>query len=149
MPRFLLILLTFTLFTAEKCKNESSSVVEIQFTKTNSYCGGAAPSDLMLKNIATPHPFNGTMLYLYDKNIMCIDSFYAKDDSTYKTAVPIGEYTIRLVPEMKLIDGDKESTKNCVIEYKQRVLKTISIASDTAILVNLHFDCNPCYPPPP
>ncbi len=146
---FLFALVAFALLTAEKCNDESTSIVKLTFTRTSSYCGGAAPADFILKELATPVPLNGKMLYLYNTNNLCVDSFYVKGDSTYKTMLINGTYSVRLVDTMVKVDDNDESESNCLQAFNQRSMAEINVTSDTSFAVNLHFDCNPCYPPPP
>lgn len=147
MRTVLLLTTLFLVSTAQKCNTETHQT-EITFTQTKSYCGGAAPSDFLIRELRTPHPIEDRKLYLFNENLICVDSFIKPGDSTFLKDIPTGKWSIRLVDNMVMNEG-KTERERCVINWKQRSLANFDIQNDTSMTLNLHFSCNPCYPPPP
>lgn len=50
--------------TVEKGKSETTFPIKIQFSQTESYCGGARPSEEMLQDFSTPKPAAGKSFYI-------------------------------------------------------------------------------------
>lgn len=142
-------LLIFGLFTAETCKESQVSTVKIKFTRTETYCGGAAPPDFLIERLRTPKPYESGMLYIWNDNEVCVDSFLPQKDSALVMTATAGKYNVHLVPKSSAI-VETEERKKCLAEWQQRSLTTFVVGgTDTTMTVNIHFDCNPCYPPPP
>jgi hypothetical protein len=145
----LLVLLSFVVLTAQKCDDSANHVVEINLTQTESYCGGAAPPDELIKHLNTPKPFIGKRAYVFNDLKACVDSFYPTHDTMFKTALKQGDYTVHLVPELLKTNGMLSEDERCLMEFKQRVVSMFEISGDTSLTVNIYFGCNPCLEPPP
>jgi hypothetical protein len=149
MRFYALIILCFTLFSAQKCSDAEKVDVDIQLTSTQSYCGGAEPPEDLLVEYKTPKPFNGQTVYLFNSDEVSVGNIDAKTDSNYQMRLKPGSYTVHLVPKLidfSLIESEDE---RCYAAYKQRIISSFKIAADTSMVVNLHFGCDPCSPPPP
>ncbi len=133
--------------TAQKCTTHMYEA-EITFTQTKSYCGGAAPADFLIRELRTPRPIKDRKLYLFNANEVCVDSFINPGDSTFVKDLAEGQWSVRLVDQLQINDRTTKREK-CLIDWNQRKLASWSITGDTTMTVNLHFSCNPCYPPPP
>ncbi|MBO6516930.1 MAG: hypothetical protein JJ975_10305 [Bacteroidia bacterium] len=151
MRSLIIAAVLFGVLSAEKCDTDVSVYsVKLRLTETSTYCGGAAPPDDLIRELRTPKPFRGNQpLYLLDSNEVCIDSIHPSgQDSTYQLNLPAGNWTIRYKQKIAENHG-KTERERCLHDWKHRKLAEFQILQDTAITVNIHKDCNPCYPPPP
>lgn len=149
MRAFVVAILIGLVFCANKCERLPQYAVTLQLTKTESYCGGAAPPEFLLKELRTPKPYDGNTLYVFDVEDKCIDSISkSATDSIFKFPMVAGTYKLRYV---NVLSDEKYTTdrEDCLSQWKQRVMAEFEVRSDTSLTVNVHFDCNPCYPPPP
>lgn len=148
MNRVFIACCCFLLLSAEKCHQNESNRVEIQLTQTESYCGGAEPPEELLTELKTPRTYNGKPVYVLDDFKRCVDSL-VDYTGNHLTSLPNGHYTVHLVPALADLTSITNEDEQCLVAFKQRILSIFQITGDTSIKVNLHFGCNPCYPPPP
>ncbi len=149
MKKFTFVALIFLGLTAQKCERSAVYEIDLRITKTATYCGGAAPPEFLLKELRTPTPYTGASLYVFDSNSSCLDSLTnITADSTYKLVLPLGTYNLHLVNELTLNVG-KNDREQCLHDWRERSMGQLVVQNDSAQTVNLHLDCNPCYPPPP
>lgn len=138
----------FCVLSAESCKEQKTVHVELHVTETSSYCGGAAPSREMEEAHRTPKPIRRN-LYLYTKDSMLIDTLIPTGETLLVTGdFPAGSYQIRQEPSIKS-SVFKTDMEKCAYEWRKRVLANFSVDSDSVVKINIHFPCNPCYPPAP
>lgn len=145
----ILIVIGFVLLSAEKCDNSHTAVVNLKWTSTESYCGGAAPPDDMIKDMLTPKPFMGRRIYVLNADKVCVDSLYPQSDTSLRTALKIGAYTAHLVPQVLDLSTIESEDAKCDAAFIQRIVSMFEIDRDTNLTANIHFGCNPCLPPAP
>ncbi|MFT4521684.1 MAG: hypothetical protein ACI8ZN_000621 [Bacteroidia bacterium] len=157
-----LIIISIAVLTmANKCVKEPNHNVSIQFTTTQSYCGGAAPPEYILQELATPKPYKTGVLYFFREGRSEADTAIqldGKDNARVQLRLSPGTYILRLKDSISPWNGanneseiksfDSERPK-CLHEYNQRVLAQFTISQDSNFTQNIHFDCNPCYEPAP
>ena len=148
MREYVVAALFFCVLSAEKCQQAPKFAVGITLTQTESYCGGAMPPPELLEDLNTPKPYAGKQVFLFNDALICLDSIEASDTS-FKTALSAGHYTLRLVPQLVEIEMLSTEKERCEAAHEQRILSMFEISSDTSLTANLHFACDPCMPPPP
>jgi hypothetical protein len=144
----IIVFLMFCVLSAESCKEQKTVHVELHLTETSSYCGGAAPSREMEEAHRTPKPIRRN-LYLYTMDSLLIDTLVPTGNTLLlKGEFPTGNYHIRAVSslESRVFKTDIEK---CAHEWSKRVLADFRLTSDSVVNLNIHFPCNPCYPPAP
>lgn len=148
MRLILIVCVCFCVLSAQKCNDKPTHRVNIVLTKTESYCGGAEPPEELLTELNTPKPYNSGKVYILDDLKACVDSI---TPTNVETLVPLktGHYTAHLVAKLKDLESITSEDEQCITAFKQRILAMFEIKGDMALQVNLHFGCNPCYPPPP
>lgn len=108
--RFIIFIL-FGLFSSNVLCQKKTTKTKVIFsiTYTDSYCGGAAPSELMLKQLATPKPFSFKKIII-KKGIK--NTFENIEFNKFSTDT-FGKYTLALAPgKYIIVDELKESKKN-------------------------------------
>lgn len=138
----------FCVLSAESCKEQKTVHVELHVTETSSYCGGAAPSEEMERAHRTQKPIHRN-LYLFTSDSMLIDTLLPTGETLLlKGNFPVGSYQIREESDIESMVF-KSEMKTCAHAWKRRVLANFTIDRDTVVNLNIHFPCNPCYPPAP
>ncbi|MCB9263021.1 MAG: hypothetical protein H6607_11660 [Flavobacteriales bacterium] len=141
-------ILLFLLFSSEKCKNKDLVSVQLKITETETYCGGAAPPDELIQDLQTPKPLSSRKLYLFKDDILVDSILGDNSDTTYQIQLISGNYNLR--QSNSLINGiAKNEVQKCMNEWLSRKMQSFEIKGDTSLTIHVHFDCNPCYPPPP
>jgi hypothetical protein len=137
MRFFLFIVFTciqFTLFCQQK--------VKVRVTYTNSYCGGARPTNEILKRYNTPQALSEYKIKLKNKKTVIV-----KTDSSgyFMHKLNVGKYLVFLT---------EEKSKTLFLNYNADCIKMIKVSYGELIVekgksvyeINLHFPCNPCEP---
>jgi hypothetical protein len=102
-------------------KNEPTHTVKIQFTQTESYCGGARPSEEMLENLAIPKAALGKPFFIKSGN---------QNDPDNTEFVFVGESNGEGFAEFKLSKGeyclvfDEKKDRNYVNDLQARYSKS-------------------------
>lgn len=127
---------------------------------TAQYCGGAAPSQEMLDEMAKEKPYANSVLCVKTlsetdlKSKPVITKVTTDENGNFSVVLDKGKYA--LVTEDKTQDFSKGimakfgNSSNC-ISWQNTPDMTFTIAKKSKIVTNLRFDrqCNPCTPPRP
>ncbi len=172
-------LLILCLFTGQFTNAQQAPLMLIKgtLTHTNSYCGGAAPSDEMLREIYAEKPLPNKIIYFrpgIENNIQDSILYKAKSDDfgCFELYLPVGTYCI--IDERQKDDtyvkelfnyyknGDMYFTpidKNCLDQWLKNPLYVLEVndKNNAQIKINFHNPCSwdriPCtsytgpYPP--
>ena len=148
MRRSLILVGLASILLANKCERELVDV-SLNITQTQSYCGGAEPSDDILSELRTPHKLSRT-LYILNAENTCVDSFLTSNSGVQGYSLPTGKYSLRFTSKVfNSKTSELNNPSDCVKEWNSRELATFELAKDRIIGLNVHINCNPCYPPPP
>lgn len=126
---------------------------------TADYCGGAAPSEEIIKNLATEKPLANTQLFLKagnsdlrDKPIL--QTLTTDANGNFELSVAAGTYS--LVVREKTQDFSKGimakfgNTPECISwQNSPNIVIVVKKSSKKAITYKTHIDCNKCLPPRP
>jgi hypothetical protein len=131
---YVFISLQLTLFSQQK--------VKVRVTYTNSYCGGARPTDEILQKHNTPKVLADYKIKLENKKVVII-----KTDS-------LGCFTHKLNTGKYLIFLTEEKNKTLFLNYNPNCIKMTKASygelivkkGETDYEINLHFPCDPCQP---
>jgi len=137
MRLFLLVAFIFlqlNLFSQQK--------VKVRVTYTNSYCGGARPTDEVLQKYNAPQPLSD-----YKIKLLCKKNNVVKTDSSgsFIHKLNVGKYLIFLTEEKNktlFLNYSSDCIKMTQTPYGELIVEK----GKTEYLVNLHFPCNPCEP---
>ncbi len=152
--------LLLVLFTNNSCDDLPELITEVSGTiiKTASYCGGAAPTDEILAELATPAPYIGT-LYLKQGTINdplepALATITTDENGDFSIVLAEGDYIIVTAEHLGDYTNDYPWWPDVSSEYCQNWLATPYISftvndAYTPTTYNIHLACNPCVPPPP
>lgn len=119
--------------SVKKADNQAEQFdVVIEATTTQAYCGGAKPSEEVLKELNTPAPAPNVKLYLRKGEVNNIENevdyeFVTDDKGEIKTHLPAGTYSI-VFEEKK----DQSSFNNLIEKYGKET--SYQTAIDTTCL---------------
>jgi hypothetical protein len=123
--------------------------VTIQCTLTADYCGGAAPTDEMLENLAKPKPLAQQEFYIV-KGTKNTNKVYQKivtdDDGKIKLNLPKGVYSVFSAEQLKKF-VPKQNTENyvwdnaCLLRLHQQPLLKFDTRKKTKHTFNMHKKC--------
>jgi hypothetical protein len=155
--QLLLISFAIVLFTNCKSKKISENVkLDLIFTMSSDYCGGAAPTEEILESITSSKPFINGTFYLVLKN----DGGTILSETMHKTDEK-GKLTLNLkkgMYEIFLLSAEQKKLQIMNLDEKFRSCSTIFYDQPQAYLhawqkgeqkVDIHSKCNPCLPPAP
>ncbi|HTA61469.1 MAG TPA: hypothetical protein VK835_03395 [Bacteroidia bacterium] len=116
--------------------------VKVFVSYTNSYCGGARPTDAILAKYNTPNKLTNFKIKIAGKKTSVV---------TTDTA---GCFTHKLKPGKYFIFLTEEKNKNLFINYDPNCVKMLKAYYGELIIekgkndykINLHFPCNLCQP---
>jgi hypothetical protein len=155
--QLLLLVSIATLFFQCKSKKNSENVkVSIELTVKNDYCGGAAPSEEMLKEMNDSKPFINSKFYLVLKNEagVVIAETEQTTDENGKLSLNIkkGMYEIyqnSIDQRKKLIENIDEKFRSCSSIYYEQPQAFLHAWTKGPQKIEMHLKCNPCLPPAP
>ena len=150
-----LSLLSFTHCSSGK-KHCSDKALKVSIFTTESYCGGAAPPDELLAELATPKLYTNKDIEL----------FTSRDLSTPLTSLKTNEKGELLLPssygkkvylsiystmEVRINDGLSDPVYlSCYKKFLTDSFIEVSLEDCSKPLVlNFEISCNPCLPPAP
>jgi hypothetical protein len=127
-------------------------------TQTHAYCGGARPTEEVLKRLQTPAPFPGKKIYIRCGNEnttkkKIIRTVTADSTGHFSIKLPPGTYCIIQEEQVKKLDPDhflkKETAelklkKNCLEKWWSTCYQTFEVKatdSHVPLNVNFHFPC--------
>lgn len=137
-------------------KNSETAKVTIEFTISRDYCGGAAPSEEMLKELTSVKPFISSKFYLVQRNdegILLSETEHNTDNQ--------GKLTLKIkkgMYEIYMYSAEQRKNLTANIDEKYRACSAIYYEQPQGQLhawqkgiqkVNIHVKCNPCIPPAP
>lgn len=137
-------------------KVEGMHALDLVFMSSQEYCGGAAPSEEMLKELSTPKAMPNTTIYLVIRN----DEGNTKEEFAYTTDGK-GKIHLNLKPEhyyvytmsQKQIDEEvakmSEEYRDCTRQHIHQSAFDFPVYADMDTKIVIHQRCNPCLPPAP
>jgi hypothetical protein len=155
------LLATSTLFACKSAKKGNS--VKFEIAVTSDYCGGAAPSDELIKELKTPKPYTG-VLYIHNDTQREDDGIKLKFNKGTATVTGLnpGQYfgfmdkkiDFKSDPTVVAVRPKKRSDTiidtNCLEEHNTTPNYTFSLEESTTQKSDtIHKRCNPCIPPAP
>lgn len=157
----LFVFLTFLLVCGAACKSKKvkSDIVDVKFsfTQTSDYCGGAAPPEDLLKQLAEPIPLKPRKVFfarIFDTeegSRMNIDEYYI-DTAHLTLPFNTGKYTVYLNMEKYLSNASQVTSGKlkCYKDWAAQPVGEMTITSNTKkVKMNLHLTCDPCVEPAP
>jgi hypothetical protein len=116
--------------------------VKVFVSYTNSYCGGARPTDEILNKYNTPKKFTNFKIKLVGKKTSVVVTDTA------------GCFTHKLKPGKYIVFLTDENNKNLFTNYDPFCVKMLQAPYADLLIqkgkinyqLNLHFPCNPCQP---
>jgi hypothetical protein len=150
------LLLLGLVLIASQCKNRKPKPGEVTLLITTSqqYCGGAAPDEAILAELATPKPLNKDTVFLQsvDKPDSEIVPLVTSSKGIVTVPLPEGNYTLYLhYPEDQFTDLNTLSEKKrCEVSWKSMFAEPFMMdPSVTSMEFNFFITCNPCEEPRP
>lgn len=150
-----LILLSFTYCSSGK-KHSSDKVLKVSIFTTESYCGGAAPSDELLAELATPKLYANKDIELFSSRDLSTPLTTLKTNkkgelflpSAYGKKVYLSIYSTM---EMRNNDGLSDPVYfSCYKKFLTDSFIEVSLEDCSKPLVlKFEISCNPCLPPAP
>lgn len=131
--------------------------VTIDVTQTSDYCGGARPTDEILKELNTPKPLSNTKIFIWEGEINDIDKpilYELTTDANGKInkQLPAGDYSVVFSDKKDqstfndLLEKYGEPTddfgaidKNCLEEYFKKPALTFSISTYSTKKFNINY----------
>jgi hypothetical protein len=125
--------------------------VKINFTTTESYCGGAAPSPEILQNLETKIPLPNTVFYIIKGNInkngiAKIKKIVTDSNGSCFVKLPFGNYSIISVQQAQVFKIP-ENTRDykwdiaCLKSNWSRPLLSFNAKPNFVGHINLHKNC--------
>ena len=144
------------LILVSQCKNRKPKEGEVTFLITTSqqYCGGAAPDEAILEEMATPKPLAKDTVYLQSVDVPDGEIIPIVTSAKGIVTVPMkeGSYTLYLhYPEDQFKDlSSLSKKKRCEITWKAMFAEAFMIdPSVSSMEFNFFITCNPCEEPRP
>jgi hypothetical protein len=139
---------TLALFTFGQKAN-----VFLYFSTTSDYCGGAAPYEGLLEELATPKPQASTTYYIIKgklnyKNAKVIKTITTNDSGKVKLNLPPGTYSI-ITKTQKSAFKKEKNTENVIWDNTCRYnawrspVRTFTIKNKSIVdeKINTHINC--------
>lgn len=152
---FLSLIATFLIQCKSKKNNEIVKIT-IEMTITKDYCGGAAPSEEMLKELTSSKPLLNEKFYIVLKDeagILLSETVHTTDETGKLTLkIKKGMYGIYLksaAERKKIVENMEEKYRYCGAIFNDLPLGYLHAWDKGLQKVNVHIKCNPCYPPAP
>lgn len=128
---------------------------QLTITFSESYCGGAAPPDEFLKDLATVKPYANRNMELFTSPDLSSKPILVLTNEKGELIIPKGLgkiIYISIYPTDEIFTPNKNSEKTYLECYKKfviRELKKVSLSKKSSSTVNFEILCNPCVPPAP
>lgn len=135
-------LLSITFFMLLQFIAFAQQPVRIHFSYTNSYCGGARPTDEIINKYKTPNKLSNFKIKLLNKKPITF------------TTDSLGRIIAKLRPGKYRIFLTEENNKKLFTNYDPTCVKMLKPPYGELLIepgknnykINLHFPCNPCQP---
>lgn len=149
------LLITLTLFALCQCRAKkitevATKTISIEYSET--YCGGAAPPDELLQELAKLKPFADKQIEVYTGNPSYVTPHIYKTDGQGKIILPVNlanQIFINLYPSADGFKADSEEYE-C---YKKFIAEHLLSVDMTDPQKEFKFitviQCNPCIPAAP
>lgn len=129
---------------SNKTEQHSSTLTIIV---TESYCGGARPSEELEQQLSTPHPYINKTIYLVSANGK-IESLKTNESGQTIISNEIGSYNL-FTEEKHLAKIGPHDPEGCK-SWKEKADYVYDLKNDvTASIIQFHISCNRCIPPAP
>ncbi len=177
----LVLMLTLTVYATQGCNKKSNpaSSTKVETTNTSStekekepvlessknikgsvmftydYCGGAAPSDEMIKRLRTPRAISNYTLYIKagvkNNDTPILDSSNCNEQGQFSFKVKPGKYVILTPDQIKTFSTKNYTSKylqvddeQCLKQWWEDGLHKVNVANDNVTLADtiLHQRCN-------
>jgi hypothetical protein len=140
-----------------KSKPKKGFKVELLMKETKDYCGGAPPSEEMMKEMMTPKPIENRNIYLmrFDENGTELNEIELKTNELGQitTLLEAGSYNIFYLSKKEqqqiIADLEEEGLKECFKNFFSLPKAAIQVNGDVEKTIIMHDMCNPCLPPAP
>ncbi len=158
----LLLVLVFVRPSALFAQKQASSskkqyIVSGSITQTNSYCGGARPSEEMITRLNTPKAWAGKKLYIRNGSEnsgkkKVLREIVADSAGHFSTKLPSGTYCIIEKEQVKRLNTEefrKKKTENlkldeeCLKQWWSKCYMSFEVkeADKTDLNINFHIPC--------
>ncbi len=151
IPFFILLALSIASCT-KKVVNRG---IQFNFASTESYCGGAAPDEQMIKEMRTPKPMNRS-IFVHQSPDRTDDGIELEfsNGSANKAGFTPGFYYVFVGKKLSNDELYKPDPTvmdpECNARWYNQAIGRFEITEDTKeVSDTLHFDCNPCLIPKP
>lgn len=141
------------LATTSLYSQEKKVTIKGKLTQTSNYCGGAAPSDEMLMEYATPKPYAFKTLYVRKGDVNdlkkpIVMKFRSDANGMFSFQLPAGVYSIIQENQAEELDLKKIPTghylvanEKCLKEWWAKPLYLLKVTEDKEIEINFHHPC--------
>lgn len=154
---FVIIICSLLAFTSCKSKKPGNLLhLNLDFTLSKDYCGGAMPEPEILKEITAPTVYeNGKVVFVLrnDEGIVQKElEFTTGKNGKLEVDLEAGNYDVynHTQSEFKKMMKDMdENTRICSEAHFLQPLIKLNVFEEAKQKINLHVICNPCLPPAP
>lgn len=132
------VLTAFIVFASTIMQAQCRTQVVMQFSVTQSYCGGAAPTEGVLNDLKNKPPFAFKTIYVY-KGDKCIDSLTTDSIGTIRKKFKKGKYNLLLpYKHFKTVPfgENKEFDMTCMQAEWKTADATLEVKFGSKILIN-------------
>jgi hypothetical protein len=151
--------LSWTVLFLTGCKSKKvagTHELNLTFSSSQEYCGGAAPSEEMLKELSTPKILPNTTVYFVKRN----DEGNTIEEIPYTTDNK-GKLKINLIPHHyyiysmsqkqleEMVSKMDDQATECTRQHMHQSAFDFPVFEDIEAKIVIHTRCNPCLPPAP
>jgi len=137
-------------------KNSKNAKVVMELTISSDYCGGAAPSEEMLKEMNSAKPYVSGKFYVVQKNdegiLLSETEHITNAEGKLTLKIKKGMYQIYLFSSeqrKKLVSNMDAKFRSCSTIFYEQAQGQLHAWQKGKQQINLHVKCNPCLPPAP
>lgn len=130
--------------------------LSLTISSTNEYCGGAAPSEEMLKEMSTPKVLPNATVYFVKRNDEGVNTeeFAFTTDGKGRISLQLmpGHYYVYNMSQKQLNESVVNMTpeiKECTLAFLHQSAFDFPVFEDIDSKIIFHIRCNPCLPPAP
>ena len=150
-----LIILSFTHCSSGK-KHSSDKVLKVSIFTTESYCGGAAPSEELLAELATPKLYANKDIELFSSRDLSTPLTLLKTNEKGELLLPSSygkKVYLSIYSTLDVRTNDRLSDPVYFSCYKKFLTDNFIEVSledfSKPLILNFEISCNPCLPPAP